>query len=85
MSLRNVYSIWYFPGTALITNLLSKTENDDKNISFEVTDVQSTTALSVMYNSEYINGVFYQFFYIIFIIRKKLIFIIEISYSYNAT
>ncbi|KAL2742325.1 eukaryotic translation initiation factor 2-alpha kinase isoform X1 [Vespula maculifrons] len=43
-------------GTALITNLLSKKENDDKNISFEVTDVQSTTALSVMYNSEYING-----------------------------
>ncbi|XP_035719157.1 eukaryotic translation initiation factor 2-alpha kinase-like [Vespa mandarinia] len=42
-------------GTALITNPLSIKEND-KNNSFEITDVQSTTALSVMYNSEYING-----------------------------
>ncbi|XP_043495409.1 eukaryotic translation initiation factor 2-alpha kinase [Polistes fuscatus] len=42
--------------TALITNPLSKKENDDKNISFEIASVRSATALSVMYNSDYING-----------------------------
>ncbi|KAI4487625.1 hypothetical protein M0802_011981 [Mischocyttarus mexicanus] len=47
-----------YPATykALITDSLSKKENDDNNTSFEVASVHSATALSVMYNSDYING-----------------------------
>jgi len=43
--------------TALITTLPNNNNKDNNNEVFiETNEVQSTTALSVLYNSEYING-----------------------------
>ncbi|KAK2583655.1 hypothetical protein KPH14_009590 [Odynerus spinipes] len=42
--------------TALTSNLLNAKEDNDEIPSCETTNAQSTTALSVLYNSEYING-----------------------------
>jgi len=50
---------WYIqiPATALITTLPDNNNKDNNNeVSIETNEVQSTTALSVLYNSEYING-----------------------------
>lgn len=49
----------------LETALISTTLNEDNNseVSSEATQAQSTTALSVLYNSEYINGKLYLIHY----------------------
>lgn len=41
-------------GTALKNTLSDK--NDNREVSAAINEVQCTTALSVLYNSEYVNG-----------------------------
>jgi len=52
-----IYCYNQIPATALINTLPDNNNKDNNNeVSIETNEVQSTTALSVLYNSEYING-----------------------------
>lgn len=53
-----MYRIQYFLGKAIKKSFLDHvTNNNNDDDLFEISDAQSTTALSVLYNSEYINGI----------------------------